>query len=317
MFPRTLLKALFLASFVVSLIGCATNQVDSITVTPGTDSTSIGKVVQYTATATVGHAGHAPKNVTNTVNWSSSDTTVATVSATGLATAVGSGSATITASIPGFGGLVSGTAAMVVTGSGTVGSNFASIKIVPNTQGFLYIHETGQFIALGVNADGTEQDITSLVSWTSSDIQVATVDASGLATGLNSGGTTVVAKAKNPDGSVLTGTANLTESATGTGLPQIATLTVYKVGPNATVGIVTAPDPNTGQAGVIDCGTGTGCVGNFPIGSQVTLTATPATGSTFAGWSSNCSPTNLPPPPGQYTCTVTLTDNDTVGAIFD
>ena len=45
----------------------------------------------------------------------------------------------------------------------------------------------------------------------------------------------------------------------------------------------------------IDCGTS--CAHQYPVGISVTLTATPAAGSTFGGWSGACT--------GTATCTVT------------
>src|SRR5207245_1292549 len=55
---------------------------------------------------------------------------------------------------------------------------------------------------------------------------------------------------------------------------------------------------------------GTSCSASYPSGTAVTLTATPATGSTFAGWSGGgCS--------GTGSCTVTLSAATTVTATFD
>jgi len=56
----------------------------------------------------------------------------------------------------------------------------------------------------------------------------------------------------------------------------------------------------------IDCGST--CQAQFSFGSQVSLTATPAAGSTFAGWSRGCS--------GTSTCHVTMSSNQTVTATF-
>jgi uncharacterized protein (TIGR03437 family) len=53
---------------------------------------------------------------------------------------------------------------------------------------------------------------------------------------------------------------------------------------------------------------GSGCV-SFAPGTVVTLTATPNTGSTFAGWSGACS--------GAGSCTVTMNSNQAVTATFD
>jgi len=53
---------------------------------------------------------------------------------------------------------------------------------------------------------------------------------------------------------------------------------------------------------------GSGCL-SFAAGTVVTLTATPNSGSTFAGWSGACS--------GTGTCTVTMNSNQTVTATFN
>jgi hypothetical protein len=61
----------------------------------------------------------------------------------------------------------------------------------------------------------------------------------------------------------------------------------------------------------INCSAGSSpCAANFPTGMQVALTASAASGSSFAGWSGGgCS--------GTGTCVITLTANTTVTATFD
>ena len=63
---------------------------------------------------------------------------------------------------------------------------------------------------------------------------------------------------------------------------------------------------NSWPAG-INCGTT--CSANYASGTQVTLTATPDTNMTFAGWSGACS--------GAGTCTVTMDGAKSVTAIFN
>lgn len=80
---------------------------------------------------------------------------------------------------------------------------------------------------------------------------------------------------------------------------SITNLTVSKNGSGS--GTITSSPPG------IDCGPT--CSAGFTIGSQVTLTATPASGSVFAGWSGGgCS--------GTGTCTVTMSADQTVTATF-
>ncbi len=93
--------------------------------------------------------------------------------------------------------------------------------------------------------------------------------------------------------------ANTTVTATFTASPGTHTLTVAKAGSGS--GTVTSS-----PAG-IDCGAT--CSDAFTDGTMVTLTATAAAGSTFAGWSGGgCS--------GTGACTVTISANTTVTATF-
>ena len=69
---------------------------------------AVGLTSQFDALATLASGG--TQDVTASAAWSSSDTTIATVSSTGVVTAVGSGQAVITASFSG----VSGTDAITV-----------------------------------------------------------------------------------------------------------------------------------------------------------------------------------------------------------
>ncbi len=62
-----------------------------------------------------------------------------------------------------------------------------------------------QFHATGTYSDGSSQDLTSLVTWTSSATDVATIDRTGLATGLTGGTTTITATS-----GITQGTATLT-----------------------------------------------------------------------------------------------------------
>jgi len=56
---------------------------------------------------------------------------------------------------------------------------------------------------------------------------------------------------------------------------------------------------------------GTVCTSAFPSGTQISLVATPETGSTFGGWTGACSGTD------PSTCVVTLTSDQSVSATFN
>jgi hypothetical protein len=140
---------------------------------------------------------------------------VATISATGIATAVGAGTTTITGSASGFNGPVSSSATLTVTGSsggGTAGGSIASISIIPGTQSVSSPTQTSQFLAIGTTSSGATVNLTNQVAWNSSGTQIATINATtGLATGVSQGTTTITALYSNTaGGTVVTGTATLT-----------------------------------------------------------------------------------------------------------
>ena len=91
-----------------------------------------------------------------------------------------------------------------------------------------------------------------------------------------------------------------TVTATFTAASVLFTLTVTKAGAGA--GTVSSDPP-----GITACATT--CSANFAPGTVVTLTATPQSGSTFAGWGGACS--------GTGSCQVTMDANRSVTATFD
>lgn len=316
--------SIFLA--LVFEVGCGQSaQLSSITVTPSSATIpSVGGTTQFQATGYFvnGKNGNSNnQNLTNQVTWTSSTPSVATINSSGLATAVGVGTTTITAT-GGNGGITSTADLTVTDGSGGGGAgSLTSITVVPTEQTVNQPGETAQYIAIGTfTGSPSTQDMTNQVTWSSSDVRIATVNSSGLATGVGNcggGSTTIVALAPPSSGTALTGTATF---STGTcGGNNLPTLTVYDVGQGS--GAVTSNPPpiNCTPAG------GAGCTGNFTLGTGVTLTAVPASGDLFGGFSANCTPV-IPDPSSctakesnvqSCTCSVSMTDNVTVGAIFN
>lgn len=104
----------------------------------------------------------------------------------------------------------------------------------------------------------------------------------------------------------------------------LSTLTIYSAGLNSTGWLITAPSA-TGTPNVIHCGpasttAGMGapvCTATYPIGAIITVTAPAEPGVNFGGWTSNCIAQSPVTAAGPNTCTVDLTSNDTVGAIFN
>jgi len=93
--------------------------------------------------------------------------------------------------ISGFGSLASLAAVKTVSfGTQTPSPTLTSITVTPTNQ-ILYSGDTQQFTATGQYSDGSNQDLTNSVTWTSSDTSVATFGASGLASTILAGTVTV------------------------------------------------------------------------------------------------------------------------------
>jgi uncharacterized protein YjdB len=196
--------------------------ITSLSVIPGSQTVnSPGQTSQFIAIGT--NASGATVNITNQVAWSSSSVQIATVGGnTGLATAVGQGTVTITAiyTNPGGGSTIAGTGSFTVASGNN--EQFTKVQIIPGSQAVSASGQTGQFIALAtIGSNGLEEDVTNSPSiiWLSSIPTIATVT-SGLATGngvvagVSQGSTNVTVELKNSDGSIVTAQAGITVTLT-------------------------------------------------------------------------------------------------------
>ena len=218
MFKRISPQALLLIGLVVYVAGCSNPLVVSLSVSPSAQSVSVGQTKQFAATGTYGHGNNHPsttQDVTTQVSWSSSAPAVATINSAGLATAVGSGTTTISATINGYTGTVTATATLTVSssggGTGSV-SGITALTVIPGAQSVATPTETSQFLAIGTSSTGATVDLTGQVSWRSSSVQIAVIGGNtGLATAVGQGTDTITAIYTNPGGgSVITGTATFT-----------------------------------------------------------------------------------------------------------
>ena len=160
----------------------------SIAITPPTPSVAKGLNQQFAATGTfLDGTTSTTQDITFDAAWSSTVPGVATVSdvaaGKGLAQAVTVGTSTITAS---FGG-VSGSTGITVTEP-----VLKSIALSLTNPSVLTL-STKRFTASGTYTDGSALDITSLVTWKSSDTGVATIAGDGTATALTQGATAISA----------------------------------------------------------------------------------------------------------------------------
>ena len=251
----------------------------SIAVTPTNQSVAAGTQQQFTATGTF--SDNSTQNLTNSVTWASSDTTIATISATGLATTLQKAGTT---SISAQQGNITGKTNLTVTAAPTL----VSIAVTPANQS-VAAGTPQQFTATGTFSDNSTQNLTNSVTWASSDTTIATISAAGLATTLQKAGTTSISAQQ---GNII-GKTNLTVTVAAT-----FTLTVTLAGSGG--GTVTS------DKGGISCPET--CSASFPQGTVVTLTALANSSSTFTGWSGPCT--------GTGTCVVTMNSNQTATATF-
>jgi formylglycine-generating enzyme required for sulfatase activity len=202
------------------------NQVQSITVTPLLKTVLVtSPTSDYPFTATVLPADAEDKTIT----WSSSNTVVATVNATGVVTKQGvTGITTITAT---------STVNAAISGSAT----FVAMSLRFTTYGQIFAGATAPRIFSFAPADAPDQDF----EWSSADPSIATVNAStGTVTGVSGGTATITVRLKStPEVSAsttVTVKGNFTESAIGADFIGVKGGT-FTMGQSTDVGSVGVP----------------------------------------------------------------------------
>jgi Bacterial Ig-like domain (group 2)/Divergent InlB B-repeat domain len=177
-------------------------------------------------------------------------------------------------------------------------------QILANTT-TLAMGSTEQLNVLATYNDGTFQDLTTRVTWASSNPSAATVSSSGLVSAVGAGMTTIISA-----------------TLAGTTIPSI-TITVPAV-TGFTFNLVlegTAFGTVTDQLGQINCTNNTGqgatgtCNTTYPGGTQVILTQVANPGSVFAAWGvaigdATCAGATA-------TCTFTVDAQDEITATFN
>ena len=161
------------------------------TITLQPTSVTLQRNMSSTVTATLRDA-NGNVLTSRTVTWSSSDTTIARVSSSGVVTAVRLGAAAITATSEGK----SASASVTVT-TGPVDR----ILILPSSIDNLRIGHSAQLSATAVDANG-DAIAGATFTWHSSSTFVATVNSTGRVTGEHSGTTTITATFSGKTGSV-------------------------------------------------------------------------------------------------------------------
>ncbi len=175
-------------------VACPPAPVASVSLTPAAASVLTGQTVQLTATPKDANGNPLGGRV---VTWSSDNTTIATVSASGLVTANAVGSATITATSEGQ----SGASAITVS---TV--PVASVAVSPATAS-LSVGQTALLTATPKDANGNPLTGRA-VTWSTDNGSVATVSGTGLVTAAGAGSATITATSEGKSG-----TASVTVTA--------------------------------------------------------------------------------------------------------
>lgn len=215
----------------------------TIAINPANPNLAPGLTFPFDAVGTYSNA--TTHDVTTSANWSTANANVATIGLSGVATGIATGSTTVSAAL----GSVQGSTTLNVT------PGLVSIQVNPQNPS-MPVGAAQSFTATGTFSDGSQQNLTASVSWTSSMPAVATVAPNGIATSAGSGQTTIVAAS----GSV-SGFAQLTVDS--------ATL----------LSIALSPATSSIASGIVQQFTATGA---FSDGSQRSLT-------TYVSWSTSSS----------------------------
>ncbi len=189
-----------------------TQAVASVEVSPSVaELTAWGETVQLTAEALDAN-GHTVAGAV--LSWESTDVPVASVEASGVVTAAGNGTATITASA----GSASGAAAVTVTQA------VASVEVSPSVAELTAWGETVQLTAEALDANG-HTVAGAVLSWESTDVPVASVEASGVVTAAGNGTATITASAGSASGAAAVTVTQAVASVEVS--PSVAELTAW------------------------------------------------------------------------------------------
>ncbi len=275
-----------------------------------TDSSGLPGKLQLIAVGTYNSSSGQTVNIASGLTWASSDTNIADIDGSGVVTARTCPTTSCITVISATNGNVAATTILTVVPTPptqTQQGQLTNLTITPGIQNLDAPGENAQFIATGIFGTNPPVDLTHSpqLQWKSSDTGIANVDSQGVVTGLKQGTTTITA--------TYTDTNNVTVSAgavlsVGNGTVSVTpSLTITVVGTGAGT-VASSP------GGIVNCSKSGGtCTANFVLGATITLTATPNGGSSFKGWSSNCTPVSG----NANQCTIAMGGNQSVGAIFD
>lgn len=192
--------------------------VGSVVVAPGSASGNVGDSAQFTATAKDTN-GNPITGLA--VTWSSSNTSVLSVSQKGMARAVGSGSASVTATAGGK----SGSASVTVSGGSTPPASIVGSVVVTPGSASGSVGDAAQFTATVLDTAGATLT-GQAVTWKSTNAAVVTVSSTGYATAVGGGSATLVATAGGKSGQAAV-------TVSGAAAPSQASVASISVSPSS------------------------------------------------------------------------------------
>jgi Bacterial Ig-like domain (group 2) len=175
----------------------------SLVVTPQTSIIPLGQTVQFKATGMFNDG--SSKNLTQSAVWTTDNPDIAGINSSGLVTSLSPGAANVAASSGTHRGSTRLTISKAALVSLAIGPPASSIALGNSLQ----LNATGTF------TDKSTQDVTSLVTWASSQPDVAVVSSSGLAVSRSVGAAaiTAVLGAVNASNSLTVSSAGLVSIA--------------------------------------------------------------------------------------------------------
>ena len=165
----------------------------AVEITPANASKALGSSQQYAAMAI--YSNNSKVDVSGQVSWASSDTTVATISASGLAQTVRTGTASISASYMGK---------SISTPLTVTAATVTTVAVTP-ANASLAKGSNRAYTATATFSDRSTQDVTNDANWTSTTTAVATVSnaagSKGRVTAVSVGSSTIGASFGGASGS--------------------------------------------------------------------------------------------------------------------
>src|SRR6185437_10839795 len=179
---------------------------DTVVVSP----TAVSIQPKQTAQLSASVRNSEGQSMSTTVSWSSGDPSLATVSGTGLVTGVSTGTTTVTASAGKKKTKIKVTVAGVLAASVAIAPSSVSLTQGATAQLSTTVKDTSGNVLTGM-----------IVTWSSSNTNVATVSSSGLVTALAAGNATITATPGDSTGTALGG-RTITWSSSNTSVAKVS-----------------------------------------------------------------------------------------------